>query len=240
MVYGRQPVLEALSTDAVVIEQVLVATSARGDHVDEIVERARDRGVEVRRVPAAKVTRLSGNGRQDQGVVADVVVPGIIALDAWLARYGPGDATVVLLDGVTTPANVGMIIRAVAGAGLEATVVPRLGAAPVGPLVLKASAGLALRATILRHETAAGAIDVLAAAGFVAVGLDARGSSIHDADLPGRCCLVVGNESGGLSPAVLERLALHVGIPLAPGVESLNVATAAAVAAFEIARRRGR
>src|SRR5688500_16226811 len=118
-IYGRQPVMEALDAPDVDVEQVLIASGLRGGPIDEIVDRAERVGAPVKRVAASKVTRISGNGRHDQGVVADVVAPGLGELDEWLA--GPAcaaAATVVLLDGVTNPGNVGMIVRTVTAAGL--------------------------------------------------------------------------------------------------------------------------
>ena len=54
-----------------------------------------------------------------------------------------------------------------------------------------------------------------------------------------RCCLVFGSEGHGISPAVLGACSLHVAIPMARGVDSLNVASATAVFLYEAARRRG-
>jgi 23S rRNA (guanosine2251-2'-O)-methyltransferase len=79
--YGRQPVLEALADERIEFDKVLISRTARGEHIDEIVALARDRSIQVRRVEAARVTRLSRNGRHDQGVVADVVMPGQSGLE---------------------------------------------------------------------------------------------------------------------------------------------------------------
>src|SRR5437899_8499677 len=100
-------VLEALEAGGV--ELVLLARTARGDTVDDIVRSAAERGVTLRRVAPEKVTRMSGNGRHDQGVVAEVVAPGLRPLDEWLAATTP--RAVLVLDGVTNPQNVGMIVR---------------------------------------------------------------------------------------------------------------------------------
>jgi 23S rRNA (guanosine2251-2'-O)-methyltransferase len=235
-VYGRMPVLEALDDERVEVERVLVARTARGPSVDDIVAAARRRGVPLQRVAPEKVTRVSGNGRHDQGVVADVDAPAVAELDGWRP---PATAAVVVLDHVTNPANVGMVVRAATAAGLEAVVLPRAGAPDVGPLVVKASAGVAFRAPILQCPTAVDGVAWLAAAGFEVVGLrGAGGDDLWSATVPERAAYVLGNETDGVSPAVAERVSTWVSIPLAGGVESLNVATAAAVLAYEVARRR--
>jgi 23S rRNA (guanosine2251-2'-O)-methyltransferase len=239
-VFGRMPVLEALDDERVAVRRVLVARTARGDSVDDILAAAARRGLKVARVAPEKVTRVSGNGRHDQGVVAEVAAPSLDDLDDWLSRLGSGaPASVVVLDGVTNPANVGMIVRTVTAAGLHGLVLPSAGSPEVGPLVIKASAGVAFDAPIQRCATAREGVGALAAAGFTVYGL--RGddaTTIYDADLADRAAFVLGNETQGISPAVGERVDTWLSLPLHNGVESLNVASAAAVVAYELVRRR--
>jgi 23S rRNA (guanosine2251-2'-O)-methyltransferase len=229
------PVLEALLDEHTAIEKVVVARTAQGEVVDRIVALARHRGVSVERADARQVTHLSRNGRHDQGVVIDIVSPGLVEIDEWLATRG-GPLSLLLLDGLTNPANVGMIIRTWVAAGLDGVVLPRAGSPDIGPLLVKASAGVALRATVLRAPTAADATEALRDAGITVIGLRATGgTSLWDADPPDRAAYVLGNETSGVSvePDVWWS------IPLAPGSESLNVASAAAVLAFDLARRAG-
>ena len=234
-IYGRMPVLEALQAEDVTVAAVFVARNARGDSVDDILGSAATRGIKVQRVAAERVSRISGNSRHDQGVAAEVVAPGLQELGEWL-RTAPASFRLLLLDGVTNPSNVGMIIRTAVAAGFDGVVVPRAGVADLGPLVIKASAGVAFSATLLRTATAAAAVDALRTAGVRVIGLagDAE-ASIYDIDLTDRLALVLGNETDGISVGVDETAS----IPLRGGVESLNVATAAAVTAFEVARRSG-
>lgn len=239
-VYGRLAVLEALADAEVTVAQVLMARTLRGAHVDEVVAAADRRGVVVRRLAPEKISRISGDARHDQGLVADVVAAGIEPLDRWLARLGPGAAaSLLVLDGVTNPANVGMIIRSAAGAGLSGVVLPEAGSPDLGPLVIRASAGIALRATVLRCSTAAAGVGALVGAGLAVYGLRADAADVlFTAELPARAAYVVGNESTGLSGGVADLVEHWLAIPMAHGVESLNVASAAAVVAFEVARRR--
>jgi 23S rRNA (guanosine2251-2'-O)-methyltransferase len=234
-IYGRIPVVEALSDPAVRVELVLLARTARGDTVDDIVRLAGERGIPLKRVAPEKVTRVSGNGRHDQGVVAEVEVPGLVELREWLGSHSPRG--LLVLDGVTNPQNVGMIVRTATGAGLDGVVLPRAGVPDVGPLVVKASAGVALRATILSCDTAEDGVRALADAGLRVVGMRAGALSIFDGALPDRAAYVLGSEHAGVSPAVAGLVHEWRSIPLANDVESLNVAVAAGVLAYEIARR---
>jgi 23S rRNA (guanosine2251-2'-O)-methyltransferase len=170
-------------------------------------------------------------------VLADVVAPRMRRLSDALADGAL--STVLLLDGITTPANVGMILRTATAAGIDGIVVPRRGVASLDPLVVKASAGVAFHAPVLRCYTAEEAAEALRAAGFPLFALDGSArTSLFTADLPPRAAYVLGGETDGIGPAVRAAVTGTLSIPMSGGVESLNVASAAAVLCFEIARRR--
>ena len=234
-VFGRRPVLEALEDDGLTVAKVLLADNARSPEIDEIVRLARRRGIDCIRTSPREVTRVSRNGRQDQGVAADVEAPAMGPLDQWLAA-APASATAVVLDGITNPQNVGLILRTATAAGVDGIVAPTAGVADIGPLVIKASAGVAFRAPIVRARSASGAVDELRAAGFRVYGLDAAaGRGLYDHHpFADRSAFVFGGEHEGLTVAVDERVA----IPMSGDVESLNVAVAAGVVCFELLRRR--
>lgn len=236
-VYGRKPVLEALADRALTVDKVILADTARGPAAREILDAAADRRVPVQRASAHRVKVLAGNGKQDQGVLADVVAPRMRRLaDALADGSAPGG--VLLLDGITTPANVGMILRTATAAGLDGIVVPRRGVATIDPMVVKASAGVAFHAPILRCASAAEAAEDLRAAGYPLYGLAANASSsLFTATLPKRAAFVLGGETNGVSPEVDRLLTGRLAIPMPGPAESLNVASAAAVLCFELVRR---
>ena len=155
-VYGRKPVLEALRDPALAVDKVILAEGADREAVRTFTEAARARGLVLQRATAQRVKVLAGNGRQDQGVLADVVAPRMRPVEHFLADLDPAaPARVLVLDGLTNPANVGMILRSATGAGLEGVLVPRRGVPAIDPLVIKASAGVAFHAPVLRSRTAA-------------------------------------------------------------------------------------
>lgn len=235
-VYGRNPVIEVLDDASLVVDKVVLAEGAHGHGVGEILGLARDRGVSVQRATAERVKKLAGNGRQDQGVFADVVAPRMRPLADALGD--PSLRRLLLLDGVTTPANVGMILRTATAAGIDGIVVPRRGVASIDPMVVKASAGVAFRAPILKVGTAGEAAEMLGAAGFHLVGLAADGPvSVFEARWPQNVALVLGSETAGVGADVAAHVDSWVSIPMSQGVESLNVAAAAAVVCFELVRR---
>ena len=239
-VYGRKPVQEVLLDRRLTVDKLIVADNASRAALRRTLQLAEQRSVRVETSSAQRVKLLAGNGKHDQGVVADVVAPGLRSLEEYAAACPP-DANVLLLDGVSNPANVGMIIRTATAAGLDAVVLPSAGSPGLGPLVIKASAGIAFRATIVRCRRPVDALRALGDVGFTIYGLDASAATpLYDADLGGRSLFVLGNETDGLSESSRELLDAPLSIPMANGVESLNVASAAAVIAFEVARRAAR
>ncbi len=239
-VYGRKPVLEALADPTLDVDKVILADTVRGASAAEIQRAADASGVPVQRASAHRVKVLAGNGKQDQGVLADVVAPRMRPLSTALSAGRP-PTRVLVLDGITTPANVGMILRTATAAGVGGIVVPRRGVAALDPLVVKASAGVAFRAPVLRCGSAAEAVGMLADAGYGVYALGASTSgSLFDTDLPNRAAFVLGGETAGVSEEVRSQVTGWLSIPMPGEVESLNVSAAAAVLCFELVRRGGK
>ncbi|WP_043659889.1 TrmH family RNA methyltransferase [Thermocrispum municipale] len=235
-VYGRKPVLEVLADRSLTVDKVVLAEGSRGQAVSEIRRAAKARGVPVNTASAHRVKVLAGNGKQDQGVLADVVAPRMRPLADALASDAP--RRMLLLDGITTPANVGMILRTATAAGIGGVIVPRKGVASIDPLVVKASAGVAFRAPVLRCATAAEAAQAAVSAGYALYALAADAPhSVFTAPLEDRAVFVLGSESAGIGQAVRELVTGQLSIPMRGGVESLNVSAAAAVLCFELLRR---
>ena len=239
-VYGRKPVEEVLLDSRLTVDKLIVADTVAPGSLRRTLDLAKQRSVRVETSSAQRVKYLAGNGKHDQGVVADVVAPGLRSLEEFAAGC-PADANVILLDGVSNPSNVGMIIRTATAAGLDGIVLPSAGSPGLGPLVIKASAGIAFRATIVRCRKPGDALRTLGAAGFTSYGLDASAATtLYEQDLGGRSLFVLGNETEGLSASSRDLIDVPLSIPMANGVDSLNVASAAAVIAFELARRSAR
>ena len=156
------------------------------------------------------------------------------------------EATIVALDGVQDVGNLGAILRNAAAFEIDAVIVPWDRAAGVTGAVIRASAGQALRVPVARVTNLARALDELKErAGCWVYGtvLGERQSAASRApwevDLRGvKAVWVLGGEQGGVRRLVGEKCDVGVVIPMAPGVESLNVASAASVVMYETRRQR--
>jgi 23S rRNA (guanosine2251-2'-O)-methyltransferase len=232
--YGRKPVLEALEDRSVKIVKVFVAKGSRGGIIDQIRALADERGIDVRVESAELVSRISKKPKQDQGVAADVSAPSIEPLQEFAANP-PAKSRLLALDGVTTPANVGLVLRSATVLGIG-VVLPRKGSPEIGPLVIKASAGVALRARVLHCADMIEGLRMLREAGFTRIGLsDGRGGPLSELRIPDRAVFVLGNESEGIQH--VQQIDAWATIPMATRGDSLNVACAATIVAYEAARR---
>jgi 23S rRNA (guanosine2251-2'-O)-methyltransferase len=146
----------------------------------------------------------------------------------------------VALDGVTDPGNLGAVLRSAECAGATGVVLPRHRAVHVTPAATKAAAGAIEHLPIALAGGLPAAIARMRDAGVHVVGLDgAAPTSLYDLQGgDGPVCLVLGAEGRGLSRLVRERCDQVVAIPMRGRLGSLNVSAAAALACFEVSRRR--
>jgi len=191
-------------------------------------------GVAARVAPREELDDLAG-GVLHQGVVAVQRAFPYAPLSALAA----GDL-VVVLDGVTDPQNLGAIARSAEAAGAAGLVLPRRRAAGVGPAAEKAAAGAFGWLAVAQVPNVAAGLAELADLGFWSAGLAGEaGADVWSSRLlDGKVALVVGAEGAGLSRLVRERVDELLAIPLRGQLDSLNVSAAAAVALFEVVRRR--
>jgi len=237
---GRKPVLEALRHPRLDVERLVVDESSRGDGLDELVAVASQLGVPVERSSGRRLDALAGDDRQHQGVVAHFEPPSPVPLGEFLAgRTGrQWDTNVLVLDHVHNPANVGMILRTAGGAGTDGVILPRQGTASIGPVTVKAGAGMVWSTSLIDAATVEQALEELRDASFELLGLDAGGEDLFAMTPRSRAAWILGNETVGLCASSRALVDRTVSLPLANGVESLNVAAAAAVVTYEIARRQ--
>jgi TrmH family RNA methyltransferase len=164
---------------------------------------------------------------------------GILALiDVPAQTAAPTSTTsVIVLDAVQDPGNLGTILRTAAAAGIRTAWLTPGCAQAWSPRVLRAGMGAHFKLELNEQ------VDALTAlASFpgrvLATGLSAGARPLYALDLAGSIAWLFGAEGQGVSPALLRRADQIVTIPMAEGVESLNVGAAAAVCLFEQMRQR--
>jgi 23S rRNA (guanosine2251-2'-O)-methyltransferase len=240
-VEGRQAVRELLLAGRRKVREIwLLAEQDQADVLDDIVELA-----EAERVPVRQVSRgkffAEARCEAPQGVLAKAAPLDEVLLDELATpRRGGPPPFLVAVDGVTDPGNLGALLRSAECAGATGVVLPRHRAVHVTPTVTKAAAGAVEHLSFAVVGGLPTALQQLSKQGVWVVGLDGGGST-GLWDLPaadGPIVLVLGAEGAGLSRLVRQRCDAIASIPLAGSLGSLNVAAAAALACFEVARAR--
>lgn len=236
-IYGVKAVSEALR-DPGRVNRLFIAKESRARGVDALATAAKQAGVPFDYVPQAKLNELAGT-LEHQGVVAAISPIAYLAFESVMAAC-PAKAIVLVLDQVQHPRNLGMLLRTAACAGAHAVIVPARGSALIDDDVVRASAGAVFHVPVVMCGNVAQMLRDLKDAGFWVYGLDAAGDqSVFAVDWADRSALVLGNETKGLRPGVQKTCDAIVRIPLAKGMESLNVSVAAGVALFQVAARHG-
>ena len=237
-IYGRKPVLEVFQTTDILPKRLHLADSNQISGIlKEILALAKRKNTEVYYHSKKALSRISKNGKQDQGIAVDIEVPRYQALETLTKPADDAEqetlTEIIALDRITNPQNLGMIVRSVAASPCRGLLFPRTGCARLDPLVIKASAGTLFRAQIYHCDTIESGIEYLKATGFRVLGLAANGSlALSNVARAGRHVFVLGNETSGISDAVRHACDDIVSIPLANDVESLNVSVAASIVSF--------
>lgn len=169
---------------------------------------------------------------------------GVVALgprpDVPLAHLlQPPPPLVLAAFGLQDPGNVGALIRSAAAAGATGVLLDTASADPYSWKALRASMGAALRLPVRRDAAAQAELARLQASGLTLHAATPHGGTpLHDASLRGPVCLLLGAEGAGLPSDMVALADRKICIPMARGIESLNVAVAGALLAFEAARQR--
>jgi 23S rRNA (guanosine2251-2'-O)-methyltransferase len=236
LIYGINPVLEALRAGRV--KELRVADRASG-RVSELIRTAERAGLRVRRVGSVELDRASRGGVH-QGVIAQLA--DVVEYDvADLVASSAEPPLIVVLDGIEDPHNVGAILRTADAAGAAGVVRQSRHAAPLDGVAAKASAGAVSHVKVADVVNIARALEELKEGGVWTVGLAGDAPKRYDdVDFTLPTAIVVGAEGTGLRRLVRERCDWLVSIPMLGHVESLNVSVATGIVLFEGVRQRAR
>lgn len=234
-VFGVEPVRELLAAAPNTI-QTLYVREGDEQRFEAEMDRVRIAGGQVVIARSGEIERFVGRDARHQGIAAIVREYEYVELDDVIHD---GLDPVVLVDGVTDPRNLGALLRSAEGAGIGAVVLARDRTVGVTPAAVKSSAGAWVHLKIAQCGNVARTLEMFKEAGYWVVALAPGGEvSLYQLDTSRKLVIVVGSEGEGIRPIVRKTADFVVSIPMRGKVASLNVSVAAAVALFEIARRR--
>jgi tRNA G18 (ribose-2'-O)-methylase SpoU len=202
------------------------------------IERLGDK-VQILVAPKKVVEEIVGFNLH-QGIMAVARIPQLQTVDEILKDL-PHPCLLVAIDSLTNAENIGVLVRNCAGLNVHALLVGETSSSPYLRRAVRNSMGTVFQLNIVHVENLASVLSMLHSKhGIITIAAHphAEGKTLYDIDLTGDCCLVFGSEGQGLSRSVLDACIVNVTLPMGNGVDSLNVASAAAVFLYEAQRQR--
>lgn len=227
-------IIETLRADPDRIHKIFIQKERGPQKIAEVIRLAKERGIPFHFVPRSKLDRMAP---AHQGALILLAAKGFSSVEEILADAD--NPFIVLLDEIADPQNLGAILRSAECAGADGIILPERRSAGVTEAVIEVSAGAAEHLRIARVTNLARAMDDLKERGLWLVGAEAgQGENWIDFDYTVPVGIVLGSEGRGMRRLVREKCDKVLSIPLFGRVNSLNVAAAAAVFFFEVARQR--
>ena len=220
--------------------------SKAGPRVKKIIEEAKKNGVGVvqgdDKSLDAKVSDLDETLRDHRGIVLEISgdsgkQKNLVDLDEWLKVNSAAEkSTVVILDRVTDPHNVGAIIRSCDQFGAGLVILPENNASTdIGSEVIsRSSAGASAWVPVSVVNNLVRAVEKLKEAGYWVYGADAGGETLTTIKFPSKTVLIMGSEGSGMARLLEEKCDTIVSIPTCGKIDSLNVSVAAGVLLYAI------
>ena len=234
--YGKNPVIERMRSNPQSIRRILIE-QGHEDH-GFIAQKAKKWGIPVFAVPATQLLKIARNVNT-QGIVADVddfaYMPYAELLDMAVAKHH----TLIFLDGITDPQNLGAILRSLGCLGNFAIVLPTKDSVSVTEAVLRVASGGENYVHVSQVSNLAQAIVKAKDAGFwIAGSIVEEGESLLDIKLQFPLGLVLGSEQKGIRDVIKKHVDVKLVIPMAQNKMSYNVAQAATIFGYEITKQR--
>jgi 23S rRNA (guanosine2251-2'-O)-methyltransferase len=236
-VVGFHAVLAALERERARIEIVWVAEGLSGARARQLLDAVRAAGVRFASVPRRKLDMVAG-GVAHNGAAARLSPAPFAEPLTLLEPAGP--VCLLGLDGLEDAHNLGAVVRTAAALALGGVVVAGPHPPPLGGAAAKVAAGTLPLVRVAHVGSLGDFAEAAKRSGFWVLGADSRGTRVDELELPERLLLCLGGESAGLRAKTRRALDGTVSIPLAPGVESMNLSVAAGVLAWEWRRRFAR
>jgi 23S rRNA (guanosine2251-2'-O)-methyltransferase len=244
-VTGLRAVEQLLENRSGEIKRLLAEYRTANPRVEAVMAKARELGVEIQEANRARLKQISGELRH-QGLVAEIKSSptldeaGLRSLvEQRLTEYPVPPLLLLVLDAIQDPHNLGACLRSADAVGVDAVVVPRHGAAGLGPTVSKVAAGAAETLPIVTVPNLSRVMSWLSEYSVTIIGTcDEAPVSLFDCDLTGPLAVVMGGEHKGLRKGVIARCDKLASLPMCGEVASLNVSVATGVCLYEVLRQR--
>jgi len=238
IIYGYQPVLEAIKSGKE-IEKLLLLKTLHPSKLQEIKKEATAFRIPFQFVPKEKLYKFTRQNHQ--GVVALVSPVSYVEIGQLLPMlFEAGKLPFLLvLDRITDVRNMGSIARSAECAGVDALILSAKGSALINADAIKTSAGALTRLPVCRVSSMKATIDFLKNSGISVIGTKEGSESVyHQVDYSIPVAVVMGSEESGISEEILGQCDHRVSIPILGEIQSLNVSVAAGIILYEAVKQR--
>ena len=161
-----------------------------------------------------------------------------VDFDAWIAESALSEelSTILVLDSITDPHNVGAILRSCDQFGVNLAIMPKrnsVGNVSENEIIARSSAGASAYVPCSVVKNLNRAVQKIKNAGFWIYGADAGGESVQNLSFPAKICIIMGSEGNGISRLLEEQCDQIISIPTCGKIDSLNVSVATGVLLYE-------
>jgi 23S rRNA (guanosine2251-2'-O)-methyltransferase len=233
--YGKNSVLERLQADPASIRKVFMTENFEGPAIRKLIE---SQGVACQYVGESALEKLKQADRL-QGIVAEAAPFEYASFESLLEQAGGQTRSIIFLDSINDPHNLGSIVRIAACFGRFGVVIHEYGSCEVNDTVIHVASGGENYCPIAKVSNLANALVRAKQSGFwIAGAVVEGGQDIRGVSFPFPLCLVMGSEGTGIRYGVEKQFELKVTLPMEGAKLSFNVAMACSAFCYEIARQR--
>lgn len=236
--YGKNPVIERLKANPRTIKKIYLQYG----HSDAgyILKKAKQWGIPVYQVQKSKLQKIA-RSVNSQGVVVEIEEFAYVLYEELLGFTLKKKHTLVFLDGLKDPQNLGGIVRTLACLGGFSVVLPTHDSVEVTESVLRVACGGDNYVKIAKVSNLNQAVTLAKDAGFYIAGaVVSAGKPLDEVELPFPLGLVIGSEQKGIRNTIRKNLDIAITVPMAQARLSMNAAHATTLFCYEIIRQRRR
>lgn len=235
--YGKNAVIERLKVNPKSIREVLLEV---GHHSDQVLELIEKNQVAFKWVAQKQFSKMKRADRV-QGVIALVEKFTYLSFNELLEKSWTENSSLIFLDRLNDPQNLGVIIRTLACFGKFSLVIPEHESCDITDTVLHVASGGENYVSISKVGNLSNAIIKAKEKGFWIAGTVVEGGqNLSELKFPFPICLVMGSEAHGIRHGVRKHLDLAITLPMQGANLSFNVAIATSIFCYEISRQRGK
>ncbi len=244
-VTGLRAVEQLLANRSGEVKKLLIEYRTANPRIEAVIAKAKELGVEFQEANRARLKQISGELRH-QGLVAEIKRSPTVdeaglrtLVEERLTEYPIPPLLLLVLDAIQDPHNLGACLRSADAVGVDAVIVPRHGAAGLGPTVSKVAAGAAETLPFVTVANLSRVLSWLSDYNVTIIGTcDEAEETLFNCELTGPVAIVMGGEHKGLRKGVAAKCDKIVSLPMCGEVGSLNVSVATGICLYEVLRQR--